>query len=83
MNNTLTAPFHACEVEEALKQMAPLKAPGPDGMPPLFNQHCWGVVENDVTSSVLSWLNLGTLPHPFNHIFIKLIPKKKNPKYVT
>uniref|UniRef100_A0A7N2KX33 Reverse transcriptase n=1 Tax=Quercus lobata TaxID=97700 RepID=A0A7N2KX33_QUELO len=57
MNNTLTAPFHACEVEEALKQMAPLKAPGPDGMPPLFNQHCWGVVENDVTSSVLSWLN--------------------------
>ena len=38
MNASLTAEFTALEVELALKQMAPLKAPGPDGMPPLFYQ---------------------------------------------
>ena len=36
MNVKLEADFTIEEVEIALKQMAPLKAPGPDGMPPLF-----------------------------------------------
>lgn len=51
-------------------------------MVPLFYQHFWGVVEHDVTSSVLSWLNSSTLPHPINHTFITLIPKTKNLKHV-
>ena len=36
MNDGLVEAFTKEEVEIALKQMAPLKAPGPDGMPPLF-----------------------------------------------
>ena len=36
MNFSLTDNFQAWEVGVALKQMAPLKAPDPDGMPPLF-----------------------------------------------
>ena len=36
MNASLTDNFQAWEVEAALKQMAPLKAPGLDGMSPLF-----------------------------------------------
>ena len=36
MNATLNSTFTANEVERALKQMEPLKSPGPDGMPPLF-----------------------------------------------
>ena len=36
MNSKLTAPYKAEEVELAIKEMAPLKAPGPDGMPFLF-----------------------------------------------
>ena len=51
-------------------------------MPPLFYQHFWEVVDSDVTGSILSWLNLGTLPYPTNHTFITLIPKTKNPEYV-
>ena len=77
MNAALIAPFREDEVKEALKQMAPLKTLGPDGMPPLFYQHFYGVVDNDVTNSVLSWFNLGTIPHPINHTFITFIPKIK------
>ena len=34
MNALLSRKFEVHEVEMALHQMAPLKAPGPDGMPP-------------------------------------------------
>lgn len=36
MNKQLVADFKECEIQEALNQMAPLKSPSPDGMPPLF-----------------------------------------------
>ena len=39
MNQKITMEFTADEVNMALKQMYPLKAPGLDGMPPLFYQH--------------------------------------------
>ena len=38
MNANLTKPYSANEVERAIKDMVLLKAPGPDGMPPLFYQ---------------------------------------------
>ena len=60
-----------------------MKAPRPDGMPPLFFHHFWPMIEGNVTHSVLSWLNSSTLPHPMNHTFITLIPKKKNPILVS
>ena len=36
MNSDLMGDFTTQEVEVALKQMAPLKSPGPDDMPPIF-----------------------------------------------
>ena len=36
MNNCLIRPLSREEIECALNQMASLKAPGPDGMPPIF-----------------------------------------------
>ena len=39
MNESLCREFEASEVATAFQQMAPLKAPRPDGMPPLFYQH--------------------------------------------
>lgn len=82
MNQELSKEFLVCEVKLASSQMALLKALGPDGMPPLFYQHFWGMVDDDVMRSILSWLNSGTLPHPVNHTFITLIPKVDNPEYV-
>ena len=66
------------EVQTELKQMAPLKAPGLDGMPPIYYQNYWNLVGEDVTNTILSYLNSATLPHPLNHTFITLIPKIKN-----
>jgi len=81
MNGSLCREFKASEVASVLQQMAPLKAPGPDGMPLLFYQHFWSIVNHDVTTSILSWLNTGTIPKPLNHTFITLIPKINYPKY--
>ena len=83
MNSTLTENFQAWEVECAIKQMAPLKALGPDGMPPLFFQNYWELVKGDITNTILSFLNSGSLPSPINHTFVTLIPKIKNPERVT
>ncbi|KAK9988593.1 hypothetical protein SO802_028832 [Lithocarpus litseifolius] len=57
MNALLSQKFEVNEVEMALQQMALLKAPGLDGMPPLFYQHFRSTIHHDVTSSILLWLN--------------------------
>ena len=81
MNESLCREFEASEVATALQEMAALKALGPNGMPPLFYQHFRSTVNHDVTSSILSWLNLGTIPTPLNHTFITLVPKINSPEY--
>ena len=83
MNQELTREFMAEEVEIALKQMAPLKSSGPDGMPPLFYQNYWSLVGNDVIKAILSYLNSGTLPDLLCHSFITLIPKVKNLEFIS
>ena len=83
MNALLSQEFMDWEVQIALKQMTLLKAPGPDGMPPLFYQNYWSLVGCDVTKIIFSYLNTATLPHPLNHTFITLIPKIKNPLTVN
>jgi len=83
MNGILTREFQAWEIDNALKQMAPLKAPDPDGMPPLFYHNFWDLVRGDVSGSILNFLNSGSLPSPLNHTFVTLIPKIKNPERVT
>ena len=83
MNEWLVWPFVACEVTEALKQMYPLKAPGPDGMPPLFFQHFWSTCGAVVTKMVLDFLNFGISPPNFNETHIILVPKIKEPKKIT
>ena len=67
----------------ALKQMYPLKALGPDGMPSLFFQYFWSTSEAVVTKMVLDFLNHGISPPNFNETHIVLIPKVKEPKRIT
>ena len=82
MNQMLLKPFTGEEVRVALKQMHPLKAPNPDGMPPLFFQHFWSTCGEVVTNTVLNFLNSCISPPNFNDNNIVLIPKVKEPKLV-
>ncbi|XP_050242446.1 uncharacterized protein LOC126691441 [Quercus robur] len=83
MNEALTCPYSREEVEVAIKQMAPLKASGPDGMPPLFYQTFWPNIGMEVSDAVLSCLNSSNLLKSINNTFITLIPKVNNPETVA
>ena len=83
MNAKLVERYTAEEVAVAIKEMAPLKAPYPNGMSPLFFQSYWPDIGMDITEAVLSSLNSGSLLKSINYTFITLIPKVKNPEIVT
>ena len=70
-------------MDAAIKETAPLKALGPDGMSPLFYQIYWTDVGTDVHQAVLSSLNSGPILKSINHTFITLIPKVSSPEKVS
>ena len=47
-NTFLTAPFLEEEVRQAIFQMEPNKAPGPDGFPAEFYQKIWDIIMDDL-----------------------------------
>ncbi|XP_074306422.1 uncharacterized protein LOC141641666 [Silene latifolia] len=79
MNEVLRQEYREEEVVEALNQIHPLKAPGPDGMNGLFYQTYWHIVGLLVLRTVLGILNGSPMPSEINHTHIVLIPKKKAP----
>ena len=83
MNHHLTKNFMPMEVLEAVKQMSPIKSPGPDGFPPIFYQKYWHIIGEDVSHAVLTCLNSGKILKAINHTHITLIPKVKNPESVA
>lgn len=83
MNKELVGEFTHAEVEIALNQMAPLKAPGPDGMLPIFYQHYWQSIGDDITDAVLSYLSSRKIFTGLNHTYLTLIPKVKSPVKVS
>ena len=80
MRQTLSNEFTADEIKEALFQMGPTKAPGPDGMNALFYQKFWHIVGDNVISAVLDFFNSGVLEPEINHTNIVLIPKVMAPE---
>jgi hypothetical protein len=83
MNAELLKPFTGEKVYRALLQMAPLKAPGPDGFSAGFSQKNWSVMGEDICQAILGILNSGTMPLSLNSTNIALIPKVKNPSNVS
>ena len=81
MNSNLTRDFTKQEVDLVLKEMAPLKASGLDGMPPLFFQSFWPLIGDEVSKVVLDCLNSCHIPKEFNYTYVTLIPKVKNPEF--
>ncbi|XP_074314076.1 uncharacterized protein LOC141649280 [Silene latifolia] len=79
MNGILRREYCEEEVIDALHQMHPLKALGPDGMNGLFYQTYWSHIGTEVISTVLDILRGGVSPREINTTNIVLIPKKKAP----
>ena len=83
MNAALLEEFSADEVFQALQQMYPTKAPGPDGMSAIFYQNYWDIVGPEVSQAIISILHSGFMLRKINYTHIALIPKVKNPKRIT
>lgn len=79
----LQKPFSTDEVRNALFDMAPSKAPGPDGFPVSFYQDFWPIIGDRVTAAVMDVLNNGADIQSWNHTIVALIPKVKHPQSVT
>jgi ribonuclease HI len=83
MNEQLLRDFTEEEFNEAISQMAPLKSPGPDGLPACFYQDNWATVGPEVCKVVSNFFISGTFDRDLNSTHIVLIPKIKNPTKVS
>jgi hypothetical protein len=77
MNGILMAKFTSEEVKNALDQMAPNKAPGPDGYTAGFYQQHWDTVGTEVYEAALYFFKNISMDGDINYTNIALIPKKK------
>nr|XP_027093548.1 uncharacterized protein LOC113713943 [Coffea arabica] len=75
MNANLTKPVDEGEIRSALFSMNPDKAPGVDGMPPIFFQKFWNIVKKDLVGAVQTFFHTSHLLKSVNHTAISLIPK--------
>lgn len=83
MNAYLDEPFTPKDIAEALNQMYPTKAPGPNGLLAAFYQKHWKSVQEGVIETALYILNAQGNPADLNHTHIALIPKVAKPRKVV
>jgi hypothetical protein len=82
-NVALKRPISKEEVDQAVKDMPPGKAPGPDGFTIDFFHHCWEIIGNDVWEVIEESRSSRQVLQAFNATFLILIPKEErvtNPK---
>lgn len=75
MNGMLIKEFSDEEIGDALFHIAPLKAPGPDGIPACFFQRNWAAMKVEVISVVKELCREGRMLDGVNETSIVLIPK--------
>ena len=72
-NASLMAPVEVSEVQAAISDMYPDKAPGLDGMNPAFFQSFWPIVGPDVTRLCQNFYSTGIMPNNLIDTTIALI----------
>eukprot|EP00253_Pinus_taeda_P029823 PITA_29823 len=80
MNQQLEAKISIQEIKDALSDMEPDKAPGPDGFTARFLQTCWQTVEKDLYKMILKSQTCQKIGGSTNSAFLALIPKEKGAK---
>jgi hypothetical protein len=76
-NDILCKDFTDEEISNALFQIGPMKAPGPDGYPARFFQRNWALIKDEVIAAVKEFFQTGVMPDGTNDTTIVLIPKSK------
>jgi len=82
-NDALCKPYSNDEIKDALFQMGPMKAPGPDGFPALFYQKHWSILHDDICQAVRNFLEGDDIPVGLCDTTIVLIPKVSRPEHLT
>ena len=80
MNEMLTKDFTDEEIGDALFQIGPLKAPGPDGIPARFYQRNWASMKEEIVPAVKEFFREGRMSDGVNETSIVLIPKISQPE---
>ena len=83
MNEALLAPFRKEEIEDAVFQMGPHKAPRPDGYEACFYHKYWSVIGEEVSEAILNFLNSEHGMEEINYTYLVMIPKCINPVHMT
>lgn len=83
MNKSLTRQVSEAEIRRAIFSMQPNKAPGPDGMSPIFYQKFWNIVKKDVVAAILNFFSNDFMSTAFNETMITLILKIDSPSNLT
>lgn len=83
VNEELGKPYSDDEIKDALFQMGPTKAPGPDGFPALFYQTHWGLIKGEICNAVRGFLLGEEIPEGFCDSVIVLIPKVHNAEHLS
>ncbi|XP_056863930.1 uncharacterized protein LOC130511109 [Raphanus sativus] len=83
MNDDLTKPVTEEEIQAALFDMGPHRAPGADGFSAAFYQKFWMDCKADLLAQVTSFFNTGILDQQHNHTNLCLIPKVYPPAGMT
>ena len=82
-NQAMAAPILDSEIHEAVFQIPPTRAPGPDGFSGSFYQDHWEVVGADVAHTIKAFWHSGRILKKLNHTDLVLIPKVACPKNIT
>ncbi|KAL9664246.1 hypothetical protein QQ045_019645 [Rhodiola kirilowii] len=82
MAEKLCEPVSEIEIQAAVFQMNPTKAPGPDGFHALFYKKFWHIIKDEVIDTIRQVFEEGKLKEGMNETLIVLIPKNINPKKV-
>ena len=83
MNESLTACYMDMEIKNALFQMFPSKAPGPNGFLAHFYQCNWEICSADVCMAVHRILTGEESAESINNTVLVLIPKIQNPNHLS